>query len=74
MERIGFAALVGRRLAERGVTLVDAPVSGGSEGAREGTLRMFVGGDENPDGPIAEGHGDEDPSVLARAILELAAG
>lgn len=34
----------GRRLAERGIGLVDAPVSGGSEGARLGTLTMFVGG------------------------------
>ena len=35
-----------RRLAARGVGLVDAPVSGGSEGARLGTLTMFVGGTE----------------------------
>lgn len=34
----------GRRLAERGVAMVDAPVSGGSEGARLGTLTIFVGG------------------------------
>ncbi len=34
----------GRRLAQAGMTLVDAPVSGGSEGARLGTLTMFVGG------------------------------
>jgi 3-hydroxyisobutyrate dehydrogenase len=37
----GFAA----RLAERGLRLVDAPVSGGSEGARNATLTIFVGGD-----------------------------
>jgi 3-hydroxyisobutyrate dehydrogenase len=36
----------GGRLAARGVGLVDAPVSGGSEGARLGTLTMFVGGAE----------------------------
>jgi len=36
----------GRRLAEHGVAMVDAPVSGGSEGARNGTLTMFVGGEE----------------------------
>jgi 3-hydroxyisobutyrate dehydrogenase len=36
----------GRRLAERGIGLVDAPVSGGSEGARLGTLTVFVGGNE----------------------------
>ena len=32
------------RLAERGVSMVDAPVSGGSEGAVQGTLTIFVGG------------------------------
>jgi len=37
----GFA----ERLATRGVQLLDAPVSGGSEGAKKGTLSIFVGGD-----------------------------
>lgn len=37
----GFAA----RLAERGVAFVDAPVTGGSEGARQGTLAILVGGE-----------------------------
>jgi len=37
----GFAA----RLAERGVAMLDAPVSGGSEGAKKGTLSIFVGGE-----------------------------
>lgn len=32
------------RLEERGLGLVDAPVSGGSEGAEKGTLTIFVGG------------------------------
>lgn len=36
----------GRRLAGLGAAMVDAPVSGGSEGARLGTLTMFVGGAE----------------------------
>lgn len=36
----------GERLAEVGVALVDAPVSGGSEGARKGTLTIMVGGAE----------------------------
>jgi 3-hydroxyisobutyrate dehydrogenase len=35
----------GERLAERGVKLVDAPVSGGSEGADKGTLTIMCGGD-----------------------------
>jgi 3-hydroxyisobutyrate dehydrogenase len=35
-----------RRLAGRGVGMVDAPVSGGSEGARLGTLTVFVGGSD----------------------------
>jgi 3-hydroxyisobutyrate dehydrogenase len=34
------------RLGERGLRLVDAPVSGGSEGAKNATLTIFVGGDE----------------------------
>jgi 3-hydroxyisobutyrate dehydrogenase len=34
------------RLRERGIGFVDAPVSGGSEGARKGTLTIFVGGDD----------------------------
>ncbi len=33
------------RLAERGVTLIDAPVSGGDVGARDGTLSIMAGGD-----------------------------
>ncbi len=33
------------RLGERGLRMVDAPVSGGSEGARNATLTIFVGGD-----------------------------
>jgi 3-hydroxyisobutyrate dehydrogenase-like beta-hydroxyacid dehydrogenase len=32
------------RLAQRGVGMVDAPVSGGSEGAEKGTLTVFAGG------------------------------
>ena len=33
------------RLSDRGVAMLDAPVSGGSEGAKKGTLTIFVGGD-----------------------------
>ncbi len=33
------------RLAERGVGMLDAPVSGGSEGAKAGTLTIMVGGE-----------------------------
>ena len=32
--------------AEKGATLIDAPVSGGPHGAETGTLRIFVGGEE----------------------------
>jgi 3-hydroxyisobutyrate dehydrogenase len=32
-------------LAARGVAMLDAPVSGGSEGAKKGTLSIFVGGE-----------------------------
>lgn len=33
------------RLAARGIAMLDAPVSGGSEGAKKGTLSIFVGGE-----------------------------
>ena len=33
------------RLGERGIAFLDAPVSGGVEGARNGTLAIMVGGD-----------------------------
>ena len=33
------------RLAARGIGFVDAPVSGGSEGAKQATLTIFVGGE-----------------------------
>jgi len=32
------------RLRERGIAMIDAPVSGGSEGAQKATLTIFVGG------------------------------
>jgi 2-hydroxy-3-oxopropionate reductase len=35
-----------RRLAERGVRHIDAPVSGGTVGAEQGTLAIMAGGDE----------------------------
>lgn len=35
----------GSRLAEKGVGFLDAPVSGGSEGAAKGTLSIMVGGE-----------------------------
>jgi 3-hydroxyisobutyrate dehydrogenase len=37
---------IAAKLAERGVGFLDAPVSGGSEGAARGTLSVMVGGDE----------------------------
>jgi 2-hydroxy-3-oxopropionate reductase len=36
---------VGRVLADRGVRMLDAPVSGGEKGAIEGTLSIMVGGE-----------------------------
>ena len=38
---------IARRLAERGIGFVDAPVSGGTSGAEAGTLTVMVGGDEH---------------------------
>lgn len=44
-----IAPVVSRRMAEvcatRGVSFLDAPVSGGTQGARAGTLTIMVGGD-----------------------------
>ncbi len=37
---------IAARLAEKGVHMLDAPISGGSEGAAQGTLSIMVGGDE----------------------------
>ncbi len=37
--------LVAAALADHGVSMLDAPVSGGSEGAERGTLSIMVGGD-----------------------------
>jgi 3-hydroxyisobutyrate dehydrogenase len=39
-------AQIAATLRERGIGLVDAPVSGGSEGAQKGTLTIFCGGTE----------------------------
>jgi 3-hydroxyisobutyrate dehydrogenase len=50
----------GERLAAKGIALVDAPVSGGSEGAQKGTLTIFVGGeatDVERARPVLEGMG-----------------
>lgn len=53
-------AAIAAKLAERGIGMVDAPVSGGSEGAQKGTLTIFCGGrDEDVDRarPILEAIG-----------------
>ena len=38
--------IIAQRLQEKGAHLLDAPISGGSEGAARGTLSIMVGGDE----------------------------
>lgn len=38
---------IAETLREKGIEMLDAPVSGGSEGAQKGTLAIMVGGDEN---------------------------
>ncbi len=37
---------LGSKVAERGARWIDAPVSGGSEGAARGTLSIMIGGDD----------------------------
>ena len=46
------ARFVGGKLAEKGVTMLDAPVSGGDVGAIEGTLTIMVGGPEQALGKV----------------------
>lgn len=41
------ARIVAKKLAEVGIAALDAPVSGGDIGARDGTLTIMVGGDES---------------------------
>ena len=52
--------------AEKGAVLIDAPLSGGSQGAEAGTLHIFIGGDERAVTacrPILEVLGDPDRVV-----------
>ncbi|HEX7902121.1 MAG TPA: NAD(P)-dependent oxidoreductase [Planctomycetota bacterium] len=41
------ARRIGLALGERGISLLDAPVTGGDVGAREGTLSILVGGEKD---------------------------
>ena len=43
----GETRALASRLAERGVAMLDAPVSGGSWGAQQGTLTIMAGGEES---------------------------
>lgn len=43
---VGKTRELAQSIADSGAALIDAPVSGGPHGAETGTLRMFVGGDE----------------------------
>jgi len=38
--------MIWERLAAKGIRMLDAPVSGGTEGARDGTLAIMVGGEQ----------------------------
>lgn len=52
--------MIGERLGEKGVLMLDAPVSGGDIGAKEGTLTIMVGGSEaafNKAKPVLEAMG-----------------
>jgi NAD binding domain of 6-phosphogluconate dehydrogenase len=43
-QTVGFVGL-GQMGAERGIDLLDAPVTGMEKGAKAGTLKAYVGGD-----------------------------
>lgn len=38
---------IAAKLSEKGIHMLDAPISGGSEGAAKGTLSIMIGGDED---------------------------
>jgi len=57
----GRARSLAARLAARGIAWLDAPVTGGTEGARAGTLSVLVGG-------------DADTLERARPLLEVIGG
>lgn len=40
------ARRIGKAFEQKGAKYLDAPISGGKEGAQKGTLRVFVGGDK----------------------------
>jgi 3-hydroxyisobutyrate dehydrogenase-like beta-hydroxyacid dehydrogenase len=42
---VPFVKVIERAMADRGVTVVDCPISGGPSGARAGTLSVMVSGD-----------------------------
>jgi 3-hydroxyisobutyrate dehydrogenase len=44
--RPSAARRIGKALSGKGIRMVDAPVSGGSEGAQKGTLSIMAGGDQ----------------------------
>ena len=55
-------AEIAAKLRERGIGMVDAPVSGGSEGAEKGTLTIFCGGEQGDverAGPILDAIGSK---------------
>jgi 3-hydroxyisobutyrate dehydrogenase len=59
-----LAVEIASTAADRGVWSLDAPVSGGDRGAREGTLTVMVGGDDGPRDAL-------DPywQVIARTVV-----
>ena len=44
---VGKTRTLAKSLSEKNSKLIDAPVSGGPQGAETGTLRIFIGGDED---------------------------
>ncbi len=58
--------LIAAALAEHGVSMLDAPVSGGSEGAANGALSIMVGGD-----PLALERARPVLEVLGRTITHV---
>lgn len=58
--------MLAERLGARGIAMVDAPVTGGVTGAREGTLTIYVGGPEDAVARVRPAL-----EVLGRAIFHM---
>jgi 3-hydroxyisobutyrate dehydrogenase-like beta-hydroxyacid dehydrogenase len=58
--------MLAERLRDRGIAMLDAPITGGVRGAREGTLTIYVGGD-----PAAFARARPAFEAMGRTVLHM---